>query len=404
MKITNIGAIVTPVGNSYHSGDKQSELDFIENATIYIENGKIAKITREHSSDAGDLDAEGSIVIPGLVDSHTHIIFGGNRSQEFYQRASGYTYSEILRSGNGIYKTVRDTANSSADEIFTQSMKRIADAVSHGTTTIELKTGYGLYEKEERKLLDVARKISNSGLVSTVLTYLMHVLPEGESEEAYEKYSEKILSSFRNYISFADVFCDEGAFSPNAAKAFLKFADNLGLGLKIHANEINNIGCVKACSGLNVKSFDHMIHANAEDVETIRSIGSAITLLPLTVFALDESYPDARVFIDSGVPVIIASDISPLNYNANLIFAMHLAVKYSSMKPEEALTATTINAASSLGLGEKKGTVEEGKDADIVIIDVDDYTEIPYEYGINTVKKVFHNGSLVFDRTKQFKL
>ncbi len=402
--ITNIGQIVTASGKGPLSGNSQGNLEVIENRSIIIKDGKISEITgKKNFPGEKIIDADGGTVIPGLIDSHTHIVYSGTREDEFYLRLKNVTYEDLLRTGNGIYRTIRSVASSDEDEIFAQSMERVMDAVSTGTTTMEIKTGYGLTRDQEEKLLNVIYSIGSKGIVDTVPTYLLHVVPGGYNEKEYVKYSEEVMDSIIERIMFIDIFCDSGAFSPESALEISTYAQRKGIRMRMHANEISNIGCIKACANRRLFSADHLIHTDDEDLEILKEGNSIAAFLPSTVFTLGEKFPDIRKFIKKGIPVVIASDASPLNYNTNLFFSIYLAVVHSGISIEEAINSTTINAAYSLGMSEFKGTLEEGKIADIAILDVDNYRKIPYEYGKNIVSKTIKNGNVVFDRKKSYE-
>ncbi|MGC8608461.1 MAG: imidazolonepropionase [Thermoplasmata archaeon] len=403
--ITNIAEIVTASGNRPLSGSDQGKLEIIEGKSIVIENGIIKEITGKRNFPGENIiDAEGGTVIPGLIDSHTHVVYSGTREDEFYLRIKKVSYEDLLKSGNGIYNTIRNVTKANKDTIFAESIRRVKDAVSTGTTTMEIKTGYGLTLENEEKLLSVISMIGNESFIDAVPTHLLHVVPEGYSEKDYVKYSENMINKFRNRINFVDIFCDSGAFSPESAAEIARYAEKINIKMRMHANEIANTGCIKSCRNVKIFSADHLIHTDDEDLEILKEAGSIAAFLPATVFTLGEDFPDMRKFIEKGIPVVIASDASPLNYSTNLLFSIYLAVTHSGISVEEAIVAVTLNAAYSLGCSETKGTIEAGKIADFAIIDLDDYRKIPYEYGKPTVSKTVKNGKVVFDKNKSYEM
>ncbi|CAC11383.1 ATRAZINE CHLOROHYDROLASE related protein [Thermoplasma acidophilum] len=396
--LTNLSQIATGEGRSFLSGERQADVKVYENHSILIHGGRIAEITRAVPPGVEEIDCGGGVAVPGFVDPHTHIAFAGNRVQEFYMRIRGTSYLDILRSGNGIYRTIRDTVNADENRIFKETISRVWSAVRRGTTTMEMKTGYGLDQRGEEKILSAIEVIKNTGPISVVPTYLAHVVPQDVQENAYVEGILETVKRNRQRISYADIFCDAGAFSPEASRRFLEAAIAMGIPARIHTNEIENVGCVKKTRGLPIVSYDHMIHFDDADLDIVKENGSSVTLLPITVFALNEAYPDARRIIDRGIPVSIATDISPLNMNDDMIFAMHLAVRNNHMNAEEVLNAATINPAASLGLAEKKGTIESGKDADLVVLSARSYDEIPYLYGLDIVSMTISRGNILYSR------
>ncbi|PYB68998.1 imidazolonepropionase [Thermoplasma sp. Kam2015] len=398
--LTNLSQIATGEGTTFLSGEEQGRIRIYEDHSILIRNGRIEAITKNVPPGMEIIDCGGGIAVPGFVDPHTHIVFAGNRTDEFYMRIGGRSYLDILRSGNGIYRTIRDTSSANAERIATETIARIRSALRRGTTTMEVKTGYGLDPKNEEKMISSIELLQKRVKVNLIPTYLAHVIPEGKDEMRYVDQILDTVKKNRNRISFVDVFCDAGAFSARSSRYFLESCIHEGIPARMHANEIENIGCVKNTEGLNIVSYDHMIHYDDEDLDIVRRNGSSITLLPITVFSMNERYPDARKIIDRGIPVSLATDISPLNMNDDMIFAMHLSVRFNHLTPEEALNAATINPAVSLGLGGRKGTIEPGKDADIAVINAGSYREIPYLYGLDLVSGTIAGGNIVYGMTE----
>ena len=406
--IINASEILTMEGAGWEplKSDKIRRLKVLEDSSILVRDGKIREILTSEKAQkyrkensVHVVDARGNVVMPGLVDSHTHIVYGGTREEEFYQKISGKGYMEILASGNGIYRTVRDTRSSSADEIFNQSMKRVYESLSTGTTSMEIKTGYGLDLSTETKMLDVIHRIKDTGIVNVIPTFLgMHAIPQGQREYEYSNYViSSMFPRMKDRVKFVDVFCDRGAFSVTSTMEMAEAAKANGLRLKLHSDEFADIGCLDLCEKYHPLTVDHLLVTDHRGMDKIARSGTIATFLPMTAFNVaDGRYPDIGAFIRRGIPVALASDASPVSYNSNLFFAMHLAVKYCRMSIEEALNAATINGAFACGIEDRYGSIEPGKNADIIILNVDSYRKIPYEYGIRMVNSVMRNGELIY--------
>ncbi|WP_393971194.1 imidazolonepropionase [Oxyplasma meridianum] len=406
--ILNASEILTMEGSGWEplKSEKMKRLKVMENSAILIREGIIREIMTSEKAEKymkGNsihaVDAKGNVVMPGLVDSHTHIVYAGTREEEFYQKISGNGYMEILASGNGIYRTVRDTRSSSGDEIFSQSMKRVYESVSTGTTSMEIKTGYGLDLSTETKMLEVIHRIKNTGIVNVIPTFLgMHAIPQGQRENEYSNYViSAMFPRMKDRVKFVDVFCDRGAFSVSSTSEMAEVAKANGLRLKLHCDEFADIGCLDLCEKYHPLTVDHLLVTDQRGMDKIARSGTIATFLPMTAFNVaDGKYNDIGAFIRRGIPVALASDASPVSYNSNLFFAMHLAVKYCRMSIEEALNAATINGAFACGMEGQYGSIESGKNADIIILNVDSYRKIPYEYGIRMVNSVMRNGELIY--------
>ena len=405
--IENTSQVLTMAGAGWEplKGDKMRRLRIRENSSVLVDDGKIIGVfDHEKGRQLGEkysatfIDAKGHTVMPGMIDSHTHVVYAGTREDEFYMKVKGRSYLEILTSGNGIYKTVDQTRSATEDQIFSQSLSRVYDAVWSGTTTMEIKTGYGLDIDSETKMLNVINRIASLGIINVVPTFLpLHAIPKGSREDSYLSYvTEKMLPKFVGKVRFADAFCDRGAFSPEVTETFFRAAIQAGMIPRMHADELADIGCLRILDSLKIASVDHLLYTGDEGRERIRKSGSVATFLPITAFNIaDGKYPDIGKFIQDNIPVAIATDSSPVSYNTSLIFAIYLAVRYCNIGIEEALNAVTVNAAYSLGMLEDAGTIEPGKRADLIILNTDDYRKIPYEYGSRLVDTVFIAGEPV---------
>ena len=405
--VENASQILTMAGAGWEplSGQKMKKLRIRKGGVILISNGKILEVADEEKGeslkkkyDAVSIDARGNTVMPGLVDSHTHVVYGGTREEEFYMKLKGKSYLEILSSGNGIYRTVEQTRDLPESRIFSESLSRVYDAISSGTTTMEIKTGYGLTMESEMKMRNVIDRLSALGIMNVVPTFLpLHAIPKGTTEESYvHDVVEKMLPRFQGRAPFVDSFCDRGAFSPEATEEFFKAAEKYGFKLRMHSDELADIGCLSLCEKHNISSVDHLLYTDDNGISRIMKNRTVATFLPITAFNItDGMYPDISTFISRDIPVAIATDSSPVSYNTNLFFALYLAVRFCRISIEEALNAVTVNAAYSLGILDSAGSIEPGKRADITILNVDDYTKIPYQYGSKLVNTVINNGEIV---------
>ena len=393
--IENISQIATPEGRSGPLfGREMGKLRIYSGKNIWIENGKIARITSERPDGRYErIDAENGTVLPAFVDPHTHTVFSGYRDFELQLKLDGKSYSQILSSGGGIYHTVKMVRKSSRKEIFEESFKRIENMAKHGTLSAEIKTGYGLDYENERKILDVIEDISEKKIMDIKKTFLFHVIPQDVEYETFLSSMFRLLMERKQKIDFVDVFCDEGAFSVDQTRNIFSRAMEMGFGLKIHADEIKYIGCSLLAREFPLHSIDHLLNLPYENYRYLKN--SIPVLLPGTSMTLMENrYADARKMIDSGLAVSLATDLNPNCYTENMQEIISLAIYNMKMKVEEAITASTHNAALAAGFS-KKGSLEEGYDADIIILDVPSYTHLGYHFGINLVRKIIKNGKEV---------
>jgi len=401
--ITNIGQLVTPIGRGPRSGKRMNELSLHEDVQLSIKDGKIAAVeVKRREIDPYDLiiDAEGGVVIPGLVDSHTHTVFAGTREEEFLSRCQGKEYN-----GGGILSTASSVAQSSEEELVESAVHRLKAMLSQGTTTVEIKSGYGLDLENEIKLLNVVKRLSKESKLHLVATFLgAHSFPSGIRRA---DYISSIITKMIPYVSrhqlakFCDVFCDREFYTIDEACTILRAARGAGLLLKLHADELASTGGAELAAQLKATSADHLLHISDRGITAMKRAGVIAVLLPGTAFSLNKQYAPARKMIDAGLSIAVASDFNPGTclINSQLII-IGLSVLKMGLTIEEALTAATLNAAASLEMADKIGSLEEGKSADLVILDLDNYRQIPYFFGHNPVMKVLINGELVWDRNR----
>ncbi|MCL2853477.1 MAG: imidazolonepropionase [Defluviitaleaceae bacterium] len=402
--IKNIGVLATPLGKCAVSGSAQGEIQLVENAEIAVEGGKISYAGAESGAPnaAAVVDAGGRLVTPGLVDAHTHLVFGGFRQNELEMKLAGVQYLDILRAGGGILSTVRATRAAGEDELYAKAAAFADDMLRHGTTTVETKSGYGLDTETEMKQLRVAARISREHAIDVVSTYMgAHAFPD-EYKENREAFVDFLVNEALPQVAssglaeFADVFAETAVFDIAQSRRVLTTARELGLGVKIHADEINPIGGAQLAAELGAISADHLLQASDEGLDALAASGVIAVCLPATSFYLDKNFARARTMIEKGIPVAIATDFNPgSSPSFNMQFAMTVACLKLRLTPKEALCAATLNAAASIGRADSKGSIEPGKDADIVIWDAPDLNFIFYRYGNNQVHKVIKSGRVI---------
>ncbi len=413
--VKNASELVTVSGYQAKAGKEMSDLHIIENGTVVIENGIITQVGKANEvvkqideSKYHVIDATGKAVLPGFVDSHTHFVFGGYRPDEFSWRLQGVSYMEIMNRGGGIVNTVKSTREASKEKLINEGRKRLDSMLTFGVTTVEGKSGYGLDYETEIKQLDAMQELDQEHPIDIVKTFLgAHAVPKeykGKEDAFITFMIEKVLPEVaeRKLAQFCDIFCEENVFSIEQSRRLLTEAKKLGMGIKFHADEIVQIGGAELAAELGATSADHLLQASDQGIKDMAKAGVVATLLPGTAFSLKESYARARYMIDNHCPVALATDLNPgscFTESIPLLFA--LATLYMEMTTEEAVTALTLNGAAALGRADKIGSIDVGKQGDIVILEFPSYNYIPYHIGVNTVEKVIKNGVLVFDKEKK---
>lgn len=354
---------------------------------------------------AREVDARGAVAVPGFVDSHTHLIFAGSREDEYALRARGASYQEIAAAGGGILATVRATRAASAEELVALARPRLARALEHGTTTLEVKSGYGLTTADELKMLEAARQLAASEPVEILATFCgAHEVPpeyRGRTDAYVDLVVEEMLPAVaaQGVARFVDVFCEEGVFSVQQARRVLEAGAHWGLRAKIHADEFTPLGAAALAAEVRALSADHLLRARVEDVARLKTAGVTATLLPGTAFFLGLPYAPARRFLETGVRVALASDFNPgSSMGLNLQLVMTMAVSQMKMTPEEALLGVTLHGAWALGLEREVGSLAPGKRCDILLCAVPNWRWLSYFYGVNHVRQVFKRGRLVWER------
>ena len=399
--IHNIGMLVTPEGTEARRGADQGKLRVLENAWIYTENGEIISYgDRNKPITMGDkLDAGGRLVTPGLVDAHTHLIFGGWRQNELAMKIRNVPYLDILAAGGGILSTVKATHAASEEELTAKASAALDEMLRFGTTTCEAKSGYGLDKKEELKQLKVIKKLNKEHALDVVPTFMgAHALPPEfkENREGYLKLlCEEIIPAVakQKLAKFCDVFCETGVFTAEESRRILKCAKEYGLIPKIHADEIDPIGGSQLAGEIGAISAEHLIVCPEDGIESMAKGGTIACLLPATSFYLNSTYAPARKMIEAGVPVALASDFNPGSCPClNLQLVMNFACLKYRLTPEEVLTGVTLNAAAAIGMAEKVGSIDRTKQADLVIWNAPDLNYLCYRLGSNLAHTVIKKG------------
>jgi imidazolonepropionase len=413
LAVVNCSQLVTLAGpRRPRAGAEMRELSIVEDGAMLVRGGRVertgarAEIERLIDGACEVLDAGRRVVAPGFVDAHAHPVFAGNRADEFELRASGATYQEIAARGGGIRSTVRRTRAATEDELFASARAREDWFLRTGTTTVEAKSGYGLSTEDELKMLRVVRRLNARGRLSYVPTFLgAHEVPDeyrGRSGEYVGLLVKEMLPrvASEGLAEFCDVFCEERVFTVEESRRVLSSAKALGLGLRVHADQLTRGGGAALAAELSAKTADHLEHTDAEGFAALKGAGVQPVLLPGSVYALGSArYPDARAMIDEGLALVLATDFNPgSSPTPSMTMILSLASTHMRMTPAEGLTAATVNAAYSLNRGDETGTLEAGKRADFVVHDCEDYRELSYFFGVEHARRVYVGGREAFAR------
>jgi imidazolonepropionase len=416
MLVTNIGQLVTPTGTEALSGHAMRALAVLEDVYLRIEQSAIKSVGPMHElarkSTEKTLDAEGGVVIPGLVDPHTHAVFYGTREGEFLARCQGEKY------GKGILTSVERVREASEDQIYEFSKKFLLEMMRLGTTTVEIKSGYGLDTESELKLLRViqrlrealsrsdGRGVGGEGLEIVPTFCGAHAVPTGAEKSQYiREIIEEMLPRVQQeeLAEFGDVFCEQGFFSLDESREILSACRKAGMGVKIHADELSPLGGAELAAELGAVSADHLLHITPKGIQAMKHAEVVAVLLPGTAFSLNAEYAPARKMIDEGLAVALGTDFNPGTCQMySMFFMIALAVLKMKVTVEEALTAATLNAAAALRRAHLTGSLEPRKRADLVVLDLENYRQIPYFMGHETrfVQAVISRGEVVYERSQ----
>jgi len=409
--IQNCGQLLTVAGASRRPKilKGMDDLGIVLDGAVAIKDGNIIDVgttkqlgKKYNKKGLQVVDALGKVVLPGFVDCHTHTVFGGDRTGEFAQRMQGVSYLEILKTGSGILNTVKNTRELTLEKLVEVSKKRLDTMLLHGTTTVEIKSGYGLDRKSELKILNAIQRLQKSHSMDIVSTFLgAHTIPsEYQSDpDAYVDFVCNMLPEVKAYATFCDVFCDDGGFTIEQSEKILSTANNLGFRLKIHINEFKDIGGVPLAIRLCATSVDHLDNIKHRDILKLKKCGIICVLLPgVPFFLMKENYAPGRKMVEEGLPIALATDFNPGTCPCgNIQMMVTLACLKLGMTPAQAINAVTINAAHALGMADRIGSIEVGKQADIIILDIQDYNQLPYYFGTNHVKNVLKKGRLIVE-------
>ena len=403
--IQNIGMLATPEGRAANRGKEQGEILFLKDAWVLCEDGKISGVGTGKppaAEGAEVIDAGGKLVTPGLVDAHTHLIFGGWRQNELGLKLHGVSYLEILAQGGGILSTVTSTRSASEEELAEKAGKALDEMLAFGTTTCEAKSGYGLNLADELKELRAIARLNESHVIDLVPTFMgAHAVPVEykEDRDAYIRLlcEEMIPEVAKQRLArFCDVFCETGVFTAEESRQILECGKKYGLIPKIHADEIDPIGGSVLAGEIGAISAEHLIVCPPEGIASMAKGGTVACLLPATSFYLGATFAPARDMVNAGVPVAMATDFNPGSCpSLNMQFVINLGCLKYRLTPEEVLTAVTLNGAAAIGLAEQIGSIEVGKQADLLLWDAPDLDYICYRMGSNLAKQVIKAGAAV---------
>jgi imidazolonepropionase len=380
-----------------------------EKGAIASDQGKIVYVGPSADAlsafpNADRIDAKGKVILPGFVDPHTHLIFAGDRSREFLMKLEGRTYQEIAASGGGILSTVRSTRQALAQELLANSKAHLESMLRFGTTTVEIKSGYGLTWESEKKILAVARELKKVAVQDIVITFLgAHDFPP---EISHGEYLKSLLQEMLPQVAkdglaeFCDVFCDQGYYSIEEARQIGKEAQKFGLGIKLHVDELADVDGAKLAAELRATSADHLIFANEEGIQKMAKANVCAVLLPGTSLGLKTGiHAPARKMLDAGMRVAFATDFNPGTcYCHSMQFIIQIGIHLYRMTAEEALRAATLNAAAAIGKEKQLGSLEIGKQSDLLIFDIPHYGYLFYNLGINLLETVIKRGEIVWSK------
>jgi imidazolonepropionase len=400
-------------------GNNLGKLGIIRDGAVLIRNqmieatGPSAEL-RSAYPDEVTLDAGGKVVLPGFVDPHTHLVWAGNRAAEFEMRLQGKTYMEIMAAGGGIVSTVRATRQAETAELLAQTRSRAESIFRNGTTTAEAKSGYGLEISSELRQLEVLLQLDDLGPLEILPTFLgAHAIPEeyksdsnGYTHLVASRMLPEVLAWWKKYapnqrLPFVDVFCETGAFDLEQSRQILEAAKALGFPLKIHADEFGNLGGASLAARLGAASADHLVTTSPTDILTLAQSETVAVALPCTPFGLAETnYTPAREILAAGGLMALASDLNPgTAWCESMQFVIALACRYLRLTPAQAIAAATINAAAAIQCADRIGSLEPGKQADLLILSVDDYRHLGYRFGTNLVQTVIKRGKIFQTKT-----
>jgi imidazolonepropionase len=392
------------------AGKTQGDLAYFQKGALLVEDGLIVAVGEEQEvlavaragGEVQEVDCRGRCMIPGFVDPHTHMCFATLREAEFAMRIEGTPYLEILKQGGGILSSVREVAAASDAELYDNTIGHVQTAMSLGTTTLEIKSGYGLDTENELKMLRVIGKVAEDSPLDIVATFLgAHAIPEqykADPDAFITMIVEEMLPQVKNQgiARFCDVFCETGVFTIDQSRRLLKAAQAMGLGAKIHADEVNDLGGAGLAAELGACSADHLLAASETNIKAMAEAGVIANLLPATAYSLRKDYARARLMIENNVAVALATDCNPgSSFTESMQFVIGLSVLNMHMTPAEALTGATLNSAYAIGMADRVGSLDRGKQADFLLLEGDSPTILAYHAGVSSVAGVYKKGQKV---------
>ncbi|WP_153017426.1 imidazolonepropionase [Halobacillus sp. KGW1] len=402
--IDRIGELILPEKGPL-KGEAMAELPVRRNAALGIQNGKVTWIGNQGEAAPARtyVDARHQVVSPGLIDPHTHLVFGGSREQELPLKQAGMPYLEILKRGGGILATVEKTRLATETGLYEKGKATLARMAAHGVTAVEAKSGYGLDRETERKQLRVIKRLGEEGMLTVVPTFLgPHAIPDSMAPDVFLQDMIDLLSDIKNesLARFTDIFCETGVFTVDQSRRFMEASKKLGFPVKIHADEIDALGGTELAVELEAVSADHLVAATEVGMEKLAAGRTIAVLLPGTTFYLGkDAYADARRMLGKGAAVALATDFNPGScVTENLQLIMSLAALKLKMTAEEIWNAVTTNAACAIGLENTAGRIEIGAAADLVLWDIPNYTYLPYHYGVNHARSVWKDGRNIWEK------
>ncbi len=407
--IINANELLTSSGNSSSpkTGEQMEDLGIIRNGSLAVSKDKIIACGNSDevienvlkAPDTVEIDASDRVVMPGFIDCHTHLVFAGSRENEFEKRIKGASYLDILKSGGGILNTVRATRAASKEELIKKSLKHLDTMLKFGTTTIEAKSGYGLTIKDESKQLQVMNELNKIHPIDIIPTFLVHTTPpEFNSKDEYiDSVINDMLPKMQGMAEYCDIFCEHDVFNPAQSLKVLTAAKELGFKLKIHADQLADAGCAQLAANLHATSAGHLDHISREGINAMANSETIAVLLPGASFFLgSDTYAPASEMISKGLAVALGTDFNPGSCpTESMQIILTLACIKMKMSPAQAINAATINAAHSIDRADIIGSLEVGKRADIIILDVPDYRWIPYHFGVNLIYNVIKKGKIL---------
>lgn len=409
--LKNASQVVTCSGFKAKKGNEMNDIGLIENASVVVQDDKIVAVGADLDlsayPDAEVIDCAGKTILPGFVDSHTHFVFGGYRDDEYSWRLRGDSYMDIMQRGGGIANSVNATRAASVETLMSVGKKRLDSMIRFGVTTVEGKSGYGLDYETEIKQLEVMKALNESHSIDIVTTFMgAHSVPvdyKGRGGEFIDFLIEKVMPevSERKLAEFCDIFCEQNVFSVEESRKLLSAAKAMGFKTKIHADEIVQLGGAELAAEIGCTSADHLLQASDEGILAMADKNVIATVLPCTAFSLREHFARARKMIDDGCAVAVATDFNPGScFTESVPLAIALCTLNMQMSIEEVVTALTLNGAAAVGRADQIGSIDVGKQADLVIHEFPSYKFLPYHIGVSTVEKVIKKGRLIFDATQ----